>query len=202
MSAVATIHPLTYYYYSDYYYSVSYTITAKYTQTVQPPGPPSGLTLFQTDEGVHLGWSAVDGASAYRVQRQENDSATWTTFISSQSATTFLDPSVERGGAYRYRVAAGNAGGWSTWAAASDAAIFAPTRITVTFDACGGEAALDKVTCEMGGIFETTGDPGDWEGGAASAPEIADLTGGNDSTLRFSVVPGTDGPAFLRIKVK
>ena len=53
---------------------------------------------------------------------------------------------------------------------------------------------------KIAGLFEATGNPGDWNG-TATLPAIAKPTGADGAEMRFKVLPGdgTSGAAFLRI---
>ncbi len=73
---------------------------------VPPPPPPSGFTLTATPSGGHvdLSWTAVTGATKYRVQRAFATGSF--VLIRKQTATTYTDLTAVPGTTYRYRVVA------------------------------------------------------------------------------------------------
>ncbi len=91
--------------------------------TPAPTVAPTGLTGTLADGKITLTWSAVAGATGYRVFRTTTDVFP-TTPLASPTTPTFLDTTVVAGTTYRYKVAAANAGGTGPM---SDAVIVAPT---------------------------------------------------------------------------
>ena len=66
-----------------------------------------------------------------------------------------------------------------------------------------GEDSVKCATEKVAGMFEATGDLGDWDGVSKLAPTVIPETG-DGATMRFKVTPGdgTASRAFLRVKVK
>ncbi|HEX6654589.1 MAG TPA: metallophosphoesterase [Candidatus Limnocylindria bacterium] len=73
---------------------------------VTPPPPPGGFTLTASAVGgqVNLSWTAVTGATKYRVQRALATGSF--TVLSRQTGTTYTDSTVSAGTTYRYRIVA------------------------------------------------------------------------------------------------
>ena len=74
------------------------------TPQVPAPGAPIGFAATAGDTQVSLTWSAVSGATSYKVYRGSS-------LIATQSGTTYADTGLSNGTAYSYTVKATNAGG-------------------------------------------------------------------------------------------
>ena len=106
--------------------------------TPQPPPPataPAGLTATPANARVALTWSAVAGATKYRVFRS-TDAAVDGLALGSVTTTAFKDYKVTNGTTYYYRVLAANAGGDGPLSAAVPATPMdkpaVPTGLTAT----------------------------------------------------------------------
>lgn len=70
----------------------------------RPPAPPQGLRAAARDFGVRLEWDPADGATAYVVERAEEDASLAP--IGETAETAYDDRSAAFGTAYRYRLRA------------------------------------------------------------------------------------------------
>ncbi|MBP1550168.1 MAG: fibronectin type III domain-containing protein, partial [Oscillospiraceae bacterium] len=71
---------------------------------------PQNVKATAGEGKVTISWSAVDGATKYRVQRLNG--TTWST-INYPTTTSYVDTNVTAGTAYKYRVLAYVDGAWS-----------------------------------------------------------------------------------------
>ena len=77
----------------------------------EAPATPSGLTLsVDSSTSVYLTWSAVTGASFYRVYRSGSSGGTYS-LIGSPSSRSFLNTGLTAGATYYYKVSAVNYNG-------------------------------------------------------------------------------------------
>lgn len=90
-----------------------------------PPAIPTGLTATPGNTQISLSWSAVAGATGYRLFRS-TISGIQGDQISSGASTTFLNTGLINGTAYFYRVASTNANGSSEASAPVSATPVAP----------------------------------------------------------------------------
>lgn len=79
--------------------------------TPAPTVPPANLTGALVDGKAQLAWSAVPGATGYKIFRSTSDGFTLPSMIGSTAALHFTDTGMAAGTAYFYKVAAYNAGG-------------------------------------------------------------------------------------------
>jgi fibronectin type 3 domain-containing protein len=79
---------------------------------VEPPGVPTNLTAVAGNNQVLLNWSAVPGATYYRVKRATDKRGPYVT-AATVARTSTIDNGVENGKTYHYVVLALNAGGRS-----------------------------------------------------------------------------------------
>ena len=80
-------------------------------------------------EGVRLEWSAVTGASQYRVYRRDNESGSWSgwgTVAKTVKGTSWTDPEVTVGKSYKYRVRAYVSGAWTEYSNAESITVTPP----------------------------------------------------------------------------
>jgi rhamnogalacturonan endolyase len=80
-------------------------------QTLALPAALTGLTATAGDTQVVLNWSAVSGATAYRVQRSTASGGPYTTISSTATGTSFTDTGLTNGTTYYYAVSAINGSG-------------------------------------------------------------------------------------------
>ncbi len=75
-------------------------------------------------------------------------------------------------------------------------------HLQVTVVVKDGEEIALVDQAKVAGMFEATGDLGDWDGEAKLTPSVSDATRNLDGTMTFTVVPGdgTATSAFLRIR--
>ena len=78
---------------------------------IDPPSAPANFTATAVEQGVTLSWSAVTGATAYRIYRATSSSASATraritTSPATLTAITYIDRSVTADTAYTYSVRA------------------------------------------------------------------------------------------------
>jgi hypothetical protein len=79
-----------------------------------PSVPELIQVVAQGDGSVLIVWSMVAEAVIYRIERSESDSGIWTVLGETSGPTDqWFDAGVEVSRNYRYRVKAGNRGGWS-----------------------------------------------------------------------------------------
>jgi hypothetical protein len=95
------------------------------------PATPTGLTAVrQTDGSVLVSWTAVSGATSYKLERTEGTSGTFTQVGGTITGTSYNDAAVTPGVSYGYRVSAVNSSGESAASAAvtTDAGAVATLR--------------------------------------------------------------------------
>lgn len=103
------------------------------------PSAPTGLSATAASTQVSLSWSAVNGASSYRVKRATTSGGPYTTVQSNLTTTNFINTGLTNGTTYYFVVSALNATGESAnsaQASATPAAAAqvpaAPTGVTAT----------------------------------------------------------------------
>jgi hypothetical protein len=88
---------------------------------------PTGLTATNiTASGATLSWTAVSGATSYRVEFKTNASATWTLFNAANATTTATLTGLTSATLYDYRVSTNCTGGSSSATAAQFTTLTAP----------------------------------------------------------------------------
>lgn len=90
---------------------------------ILPPQAPEGLRAVPADSSVTLEWGASEGATGYRVHR---DDGSGYVFLAATASPGYVDGSAVNGVTYGYRVSAFNDGGES---GNSSAAIATPGRV-------------------------------------------------------------------------
>ena len=119
----------TYYYYITAYdkgfaKESDYSSPLYTTVSAAEPVPPANVTATAGDNSVKISWSAVSGATKYRVQKTTGSS--WSTIVY-PTATSYTDTDVTNGTTYKYRVLAYVNGAWSEASSAVSATPFSTT---------------------------------------------------------------------------
>jgi hypothetical protein len=92
---------------------------------------PTGLTATNiTASGATLNWTAVSGATNYRVEFKTNAAATWTLFSSANATTSATLSGLTAATLYDYRVSTNCTGGSSSATAAQFTTLTAPACVT------------------------------------------------------------------------
>ncbi|MDX1645531.1 MAG: fibronectin type III domain-containing protein [Longimicrobiales bacterium] len=85
------------------------------TNVQDPPAQPTGVAVAEGDGVLVVSWTAVSGATAYDVQRQEAvGGASFSDIAMDVTETTYTDATAVEGTTYNYRVIAKNVNGSST----------------------------------------------------------------------------------------
>ena len=111
---------------------------------------PQNVKATAGDKSVKLTWTAVSGATKYRVQRLNG--STWST-ISYPTTTSYTDTSVANGTTYKYRVLAYVNGAWGTASSAVSATPKAATTVPQNVKATAGDK---KVTITWSAVSGAT----------------------------------------------
>ena len=83
------------------------------TTPIPPPTPPTGFTAASSDTRVNLSWTAVTGATSYRIYRSATATGDLTRVADNITGTTHIDGDLTNGTAYRYAVRGVNSAGES-----------------------------------------------------------------------------------------
>lgn len=87
-----------------------------------PPGQVTGLSATAVSSSqINLSWSAVSGATSYKVERATSSGGPWTEIATGITATTFSSTGLSASTTYHYRVRATNANGDGTYSATANA---------------------------------------------------------------------------------
>src|SRR5271168_1188380 len=98
-----------------------------------PPATPTGLQATAGNAQVSLSWNASTGATSYNVKRSTVTGGSFSTTLSSPTATNYTDTTVTNGTPYFYVVSAVNAAGESANSAqASATPAGAAPNVTIT----------------------------------------------------------------------
>jgi hypothetical protein len=123
------------------------------------PGTPTGLTAVeQTDGSILVSWTAVSGASSYRLERTEGTSTTFAQVGGTLTATSFSDTDVQPGVQYGYRVSAVNPSGTSPASAVVTVTPGggAPGAATITEDITASRTLFADTTYTLQGYIKVT----------------------------------------------
>lgn len=195
---------------TTYYYEVVATNSgvdsgasneAHATPQVPAPAAPTGLTGTAGDGQVSLSWSAVSGATSYRVLRGSTPGSESPTPIGTVTGTSYLDSSVTNGSTYYYEIVASNAGGDSGASNEAHAtpqvpAPSAPSGVTAT--GADGQVSVDWSAVPGATTYEVL--RGSSAGNESPTP-VAAVTNGpyvdtdvtNGSTYYYEVVASNAG---------
>jgi alpha-tubulin suppressor-like RCC1 family protein/fibronectin type 3 domain-containing protein len=108
---------------------------------VAPPTVPTGLTAAPGNARVSLSWTAVSGATSYKLRRSTVSGSGYADFAgNTATGTTLVNTGLTNGTPYYYVVAAVNAGGSSAWSAQVAATPVAPPVAPTGVTAVSGNA--------------------------------------------------------------
>ena len=129
------------------------TATAPVAVTVRvvPPAPQTLTVGTATETSVPLGWAAVSGAAAYRVEYRPSDTDTWTTADATLTTTSYTLADLSCATAYVVRVSAYGDGSTHTaaWGPAS-------AEQPATTSACPLPAPAAPATLTVGTVTATS----------------------------------------------
>jgi hypothetical protein len=136
-----------------------YAVIGKQAQYCEaPPAAPVGLSATAGSAQVSLAWTAVSGATFYRVHRAEVSGGPYTTIQSNWTGTSFTDTGLINGTTYYYVVTATNgAGEGPNSNEASATPVAAPIVVTLTSVAAQDGWVLESgETTNVGGSLDAT----------------------------------------------
>lgn len=84
-----------------------------YNPISSPVLAPGNLTATAGETKITLSWTAVDGTTGYHVKRSTTAGGPYTTIVSNESGTTYVDTAVQNGTTYYYVLTAITANGES-----------------------------------------------------------------------------------------
>jgi hypothetical protein len=119
------------------------------------PATPTGLAAALGDGSIEVTWNAVDDATSYVLQRNE-DGGAFAQVGGSLTATTFTDTDVEEGIEYGYQVAAVNAIGTSPFSATVTATPEGPAVRTIDADITDDLTLFADTTYTLQGFVKVT----------------------------------------------
>ena len=124
-----------------------YNVIGKQVQYCQAvPAEPAGLSATPGNAQISLAWTAVSGATAYRVHRATASGGPYTTIQSNLTATTFTNTGLTNGTAYFYVVTATNGVGESPNSNEASATPVAPPTV----------ATFTSAAAQDGWVLEST----------------------------------------------
>ena len=184
-------------------YAVENTATSN-SQTVTPPPPaPTGLTATVNAPNVDLSWSAVTGATSYKIETS-TDGATWTDVIADtgSTATTHQHTAPVQNSTNYYQVYTIGSAGMST-------ANIATTDLTPSYDTviirnnnCTTGTSEIYPTGEKHGVGRGTWNDQCYraflEFDTTSIPDIATIT---DANFKFEVSDNVNAPSTRECEV-
>jgi hypothetical protein len=120
------------------------------------PATPTGLAATLQDDGsIEVTWSAVDDATSYVLQRNE-DGGAFTQVGGSLTETSYTDTDVTAGVEYGYQVAAVNAIGTSPFSATVTASPEGPAVATINADITEDRTLFADTTYTLQGFIKVT----------------------------------------------
>ncbi|WNO11239.1 SpvB/TcaC N-terminal domain-containing protein [Teredinibacter sp. KSP-S5-2] len=184
-------------------YCITYPVNQCYTNwsnevsvTVALLGTVGSISLpsTDTDGAFSVSWGAVSGATKYYVQRRTSSSSWPSTYLQSNSSTSYSESGLTNG-TYYYRVQACNAGGCSSWRDSSSIDVIRtpgqPANITVVSSSTTGEFTVTWGTASgsySSYVLERQVNGGSWSqihSGSTSTRAKAQNVG--DGTYRYRV---------------
>lgn len=191
---------------TTYYYTVSAQNSAgespisaqAQAMPVAPPPPPVGLSASPANGRVALTWSAVHGATAYRVRRADGPSGA-TESIAVPAAPNCVDAGVVNGHTYLYTVSAMNAGGESAPCAPVAAVPLLPPAVPAGLAASAGNGEIQLTWTAVAGsisyaLRRSTSPEGPWTQIAnPGAAHYTDTGLANAATLFYTVASQNAG---------
>ena len=177
-----------------------YAVIGKQVQYCQTaPAVPAGLNATPGNAQVSLAWTAVSGATAYRVHRATTGGGPYTTIQSNLTATSFINTGLTNGTAYYYVVTATNRVGESPNSNEASATPVAPPTV-VTFTSA---AAQDGWVLES---TETSNAGGSIDGTAATTSALRVGDDNQDkqykSVVSFDTSSIPDGATILSVTLR
>lgn len=157
-----------------------------------PPDPPSNLAAAPGNNSVSLSWSAVAGATSYKVKRSTTSGGPYTT-VGTPTAASYNDLTVTNGTTYYYVLSAVNTtgeGADSAQVSATPAPLIAATTLASSLGGSGNYGSSVTFTATVSGSLATpTGSVSFFDG--ASLLGTGSLNGSGQATLAASTLaPG------------
>lgn len=119
------------------------------------PATPTGLAAALQDGSIEVTWDAVDDATSYVLQRNE-DGGDFTEVGGSLTEASYTDTDVEEGVEYGYQVAAVNAIGSSAFSATVTATPEGPAVRTIDADITADQTLFADTTYTLQGFIKVT----------------------------------------------
>lgn len=144
-----------------------------------PPAAVKNIKLLgvPTNSSAVLTWTAPVGASKFKVERS-SDGTNFVVVATDQPAAVYNDSSLEAGTSYRYRVTAGNDGGFgpvgSTFTLVTAPGV--PTGVTVSASATAYTVSWGDIGGETGYRVQGSADGATWTILATTKPNVTSVT--------------------------
>jgi fibronectin type 3 domain-containing protein len=162
---------------------------------VAPPTAPTGVTAAPGNAQVTLTWTAVAGATSYKVQRSTISGAGYADFAGNTTITpTFTDTGLTNGTPYYYVVFAVNAGGTSPASTQATATPVAPPAAPTGVTAAPGNA---QVTLNWPAVTGATSYK--VQRSITSGTGYADFAGNTTATPTLTDIGLTNGTAYYYV---
>ena len=152
--------------------------------TVFVPAPT--LTVTAGSGKASLSWTAVSGASQYRVYRRDNEKGSWSgwsTVCSKVTGTTWDDNTVIPGKQYKYRVRAYGGGVWSDYSNAETVKIAIAPVLTVTANTGANSLSWTAISgATQYRVYRRDNESGSWTGWSM-VKRVTDGTSWDDTDI-------------------